>query len=152
MAAINDKWQSIRDVYVVVILFLQGLRLELCTKDRVGLLSDVTRLFRENGLSVTRADILTQGAKALNVFYVTDTQGNPPNMKVVESMRREIGQTILEVKEAPRGKSPPRDREDKHTSKACITSFLKSSEKFLSGLTNLYGFSSMGWKAPVCAS
>ncbi|KAD2804039.1 hypothetical protein E3N88_37416 [Mikania micrantha] len=34
----------------------EGLRLELCGEDRPGLLSDVTRIFRENGLSVTRAE------------------------------------------------------------------------------------------------
>ncbi|KAH9328826.1 hypothetical protein KI387_000934, partial [Taxus chinensis] len=28
----------------------EGMRLELCSCDRVGLLSDVTRIFRENGL------------------------------------------------------------------------------------------------------
>ncbi|KAH9288257.1 hypothetical protein KI387_032374, partial [Taxus chinensis] len=31
----------------------EGMRLELCICDQVGLLSDVTRIFRENGLSVT---------------------------------------------------------------------------------------------------
>ncbi|KAJ7564526.1 hypothetical protein O6H91_02G020800 [Diphasiastrum complanatum] len=75
----------------------EGLRLELCTKDRVGLLSDVTRVFRENGLSVTRADVSTRGDKAVNVFYVTDASGNPVDMKVVDAIRKEIGLTILQV-------------------------------------------------------
>ncbi|KAI3452564.1 hypothetical protein Pfo_009228 [Paulownia fortunei] len=39
----------------------EGIRLELCSEDRVGLLSDVTRIFRENGLSVTRAEVTTRG-------------------------------------------------------------------------------------------
>lgn len=85
----------------------EGLRLELCTSDRVGLLSDVTRIFREHGLSVTRADVTTRDDNAVNVFYVTDAAGNRVDVKVIEAVRREIGQTILQVTEVP--KSPPRE-------------------------------------------
>jgi hypothetical protein len=77
-------------------LCVQGLRLELCTGDRVGLLSDMTRIFSENGLSVTRADVSTQGDKAINVFYVTDPSGDPVD-KTVERIRRNY--PILGVKE-----------------------------------------------------
>ncbi|KAK6116611.1 hypothetical protein DH2020_049717 [Rehmannia glutinosa] len=56
----------------------EGIRLELCSEDRVGLLSDVTRIFRENGLSVTRAEVTTRGTQAVNVFYVTDASGHHP--------------------------------------------------------------------------
>ncbi|KAF3660175.1 ACT domain-containing protein ACR3 [Capsicum annuum] len=38
-----------------------GFILELCAKDRVGLLSEVTRVLRENRLSVTRAGVTTIG-------------------------------------------------------------------------------------------
>lgn len=79
----------------------EGLRLELCTNDRVGLLSDVTRIFREHGLSVTRADVSTRNNKATNVFYVTDAAGNPVDVKLVEAVRREIGQTVLKATEEP---------------------------------------------------
>lgn len=79
----------------------QGLRLELCTTDRVGLLSEVTRIFRENGLSVTRAGVNTQGDKAINSFYVTDVSGGPVNMSAIEAIRNEIGSQILLVKELP---------------------------------------------------
>ena len=82
---------------------MQGLRLELCTNDRVGLLSDVTRIFREHGLSVTRAGVSTRNNKACNVFYVKDASGRPVDAKVLESVRREIGQTILKVSEVPAG-------------------------------------------------
>ncbi|MCO5579312.1 hypothetical protein L7F22_033167 [Adiantum nelumboides] len=80
----------------------QGIRLELCTSDRVGLLSDITRIFRENGLSVTGADVNTQGNKAVNTFFVTDASGGPVDMKTVEAMRNEIGRQILRVKDVPR--------------------------------------------------
>lgn len=65
----------------------QGLRLEICTGDRVGLLTDVTRKFREYGMSVTKADVSTQGDKAVNIFYVTDNEGHPVDTKTVEAIR-----------------------------------------------------------------
>lgn len=76
----------------------EGLKLELCTGDRVGLLSDVTRIFRENSLSVTRAEVSTRGGKAINTFYVRDAAGNPVDAKTIDSIRQSIGQTFLQVK------------------------------------------------------
>ena len=78
---------------------LQGIRLELCSEDRVGLLSDVTRLFRENGLSVTRAEVTTRGSQAVNVFYVTDASGCPVKSETIEAVRKEMGLSILHVKD-----------------------------------------------------
>ncbi|ERN13286.1 hypothetical protein AMTR_s00041p00050300 [Amborella trichopoda] len=78
----------------------KGVRLELRTLDRRSLLSDVTRTFRENGLSVTRAEVLTRGDTALNVFYVTDAAGNPAvEPRIIDSVRERIGLTNLLVKE-----------------------------------------------------
>lgn len=79
----------------------QGLKLELCTADRVGLLSDVTRIFRENSLTVSRAEVTTKDGKAVNTFYVRDTSGYPVDPKIIDSIRRTIGQTILQVKGCP---------------------------------------------------
>ncbi|KAL0438168.1 UNVERIFIED_CONTAM: ACT domain-containing protein ACR3 [Sesamum latifolium] len=80
----------------------EGLSLELCAKDRVGLLSEVTRVLRENGLSVTRAGVTTVGEQAMNVFYVSDASGKPVDAKTIEELRKEIGQTMrLNVKKAP---------------------------------------------------
>ncbi|XP_075522872.1 LOW QUALITY PROTEIN: ACT domain-containing protein ACR8-like [Primulina tabacum] len=79
----------------------QGVRLELCTPDRKGLLADVTRTFRENGLNVTRAEISTTVETAQNVFYVTDALGNIPDSKIIESVRQSIGLSNLKVKELP---------------------------------------------------
>ncbi|BBN19139.1 hypothetical protein MPTK1_8g08180 [Marchantia polymorpha subsp. ruderalis] len=118
-----------------------GLRLELCTSDRVGLLSEVTRIFRENGLSVTRADVETRNDKAVNVFYVTDARGNPVDRNIVDNMRREmeIGQTLLQITEVPRlARSPP--IEPTKGAKFSLGSLLKSqSERFL------YSLGSLGW-------
>lgn len=77
------------------------MRLELCTEDRRGLLADVTRTFRENGLNVTRAEVSTSADIALNVFYVTDAMGNPADPKIIEAVRQKIGMSNLKVKELP---------------------------------------------------
>ncbi|GFZ06948.1 ACT domain repeat 8 [Actinidia rufa] len=80
----------------------EGVRLELDTADRRGLLADVTRAFRENGLNVTRAEISTRDDAALNVFYVTDASGNKAvDPKMIESVRERIGMNSLKVKALP---------------------------------------------------
>ncbi|XP_061990020.1 ACT domain-containing protein ACR4-like [Rosa rugosa] len=87
----------------------EGIRLELCGDDRAGLLSDVTRIFRENSLSVTRAEVMTRGSQAVNVFYVTGASGNPVTSETIEAVRQEIGLTILHVEEDMYSKSPPQE-------------------------------------------
>jgi hypothetical protein len=79
-------------------LVTQGLELELCTEDRAGLLSDITRIFRENSLCIKRAEISTEGGKAKDTFHVTDVTGNPVDPKIIDSIRGQIGHTILKVK------------------------------------------------------
>ncbi|KAG5588907.1 hypothetical protein H5410_039421 [Solanum commersonii] len=79
----------------------EGVTLELSTGDKQGLLADVTRTFRENGLNVTRAEISTTGDSALNIFYITDVRGNPVDSNIIESVRGEIGWSNLKVKELP---------------------------------------------------
>ncbi|CAK7346868.1 unnamed protein product [Dovyalis caffra] len=89
----------------------EGLSLELCAKDRVGLLSEVTRILRENGLSVSRAGVMTIGEQAMNVFYVRDASGNPVDMKIIEALRKEIGHTMmLNVKKPPISSREPEAR------------------------------------------
>ncbi|XP_042426020.1 ACT domain-containing protein ACR6-like [Zingiber officinale] len=78
----------------------KGMRLELCCDDRPGLLSDVTRVFRENGLSVLRAQALTRGTRAMNYFYVVDASGNAVGAsRAVDAARREIGLAFLHVRD-----------------------------------------------------
>ncbi|KAI8547494.1 hypothetical protein RHMOL_Rhmol07G0200200 [Rhododendron molle] len=77
----------------------EGVRLELCAKNRAGLLSDITRVLRENGLLVVRADIATHGAKAVNAFYIRDISGNDVDMEFIDqSMKRQIDPINLAVK------------------------------------------------------
>ncbi|KAJ9174129.1 hypothetical protein P3X46_017189 [Hevea brasiliensis] len=84
----------------------EGLKLELCTTDRIGLLSDVTRIFRENSLTVARAEVTTRDGKAINTFYVGDASGYPVDAKTIDSIRQVIGQTILKVKGSPEELKP----------------------------------------------
>ncbi|KAH9290726.1 hypothetical protein KI387_034843, partial [Taxus chinensis] len=81
----------------------EGMRLELCRCDRVGLLSDVNHIFRENGLSVTREEVSTRGDKAATlkqssvwtatycILLVVPSKGNPV---VVYCKKRPVKQRI----------------------------------------------------------
>lgn len=69
------------------------------TDDRFGLLSDITRILRENGLCIKRAEISTQDGKAKDTFFVTDVAGNPVEPRIVDSIQHQLGQTTLQVKE-----------------------------------------------------
>lgn len=91
----------------------QGLKLELCANNRIGLLSDITRVLRENGLAVVRADVATEGEKAINAFYVRDLSGKDIDMEFLESVKREMGSPIsVQVKNEPalESSSPERCR------------------------------------------
>ncbi|KAJ4781273.1 hypothetical protein LUZ62_065530 [Rhynchospora pubera] len=96
----------------------EGVKLELCTADRVGLLSEVTRIIREHSLMVTRAEVTTRGDKAVNTFYICDSTGSPVDPKTIDTVRQAIveavGLTILQVKgqieqpKSPQESSPTR--------------------------------------------
>ncbi|KAM1733457.1 hypothetical protein COP1_018945 [Malus domestica] len=60
----------------------QGLRLDLCAKNRMGLLSDVTRVLREYGLSISRISLGIRG-------YIS-----PSTVKLVT---KEIGDSVIAV-------------------------------------------------------
>ncbi|KAF3643241.1 ACT domain-containing protein ACR6 [Capsicum annuum] len=73
-----------------LISFLQGPELELCTEDRLGFLSDITRIFRENSLCAERAEISIEGGKPKVIFSFTDVTGNPMDQKTVDSIREQV--------------------------------------------------------------
>ncbi|CAA7393799.1 unnamed protein product [Spirodela intermedia] len=76
----------------------QGLRLKVCTPDRLGLLSEVTRVFREHGLTMKGAEIGTLGESAVGTFCVRDASGGKVETRTMDSMRKEIGgEVALEV-------------------------------------------------------
>ncbi|CAL9107383.1 unnamed protein product [Musa textilis] len=75
-----------------------GLRLDISTRDRRGLLSDITRVLRENGLSLTRAECATRGERAVGTFLVTDASGGGNvHPKRMEAVREELGESITLV-------------------------------------------------------
>ncbi|KAH7660620.1 [Protein-PII] uridylyltransferase protein [Dioscorea alata] len=76
----------------------EGLKLELCTSDRLGLLADVTRIFRENSLTITRAEISTRAGQAIETFSVCDATGNTVDAKTIDFICQLIGHTNLRVK------------------------------------------------------
>lgn len=84
--------------FLPLISFFQGVRLELCAENSVGLLPNVTRILREYGLTVARADIATDGEKMKNVFYIQDTSGNKVDMRLVELMKSELQPLAFQVK------------------------------------------------------
>lgn len=80
---------------------MQGLKLDIRTQNRTGLLSNVTRVIRENGLSVTRVEIGVEGETAVGSFYVTDSSGQDVNPNIAEVVRREIGGSIVAIQNSP---------------------------------------------------
>ncbi|CAK9184261.1 unnamed protein product [Ilex paraguariensis] len=76
----------------------EEMELELLIEDRVGLLLDITRIFRENSLCIKRAKISTKGGKTKNTFYVTDVSGDPVDPKTIDSICGQIRPSILHVK------------------------------------------------------
>lgn len=93
---------------------MQGLRLDVRIKNRLRLLSDITRVFRENGLSIRMAEIGIHGERASGSFYVTDVSGRDVSPNTVELIRKEIGGTIMAVNKSSvppsLPASPSRDR------------------------------------------
>lgn len=78
----------------------RGLKLEIRTKNKMGLLSDVTRVVRENGLSITRAEMSSQGEIAIGSFYVADVNGGEPDANVVEAVVRELDGAVVSAVKA----------------------------------------------------
>lgn len=73
------------------------IQLRFRANDRVGLLSKISGILRENGLVIVRADIKSQGEKTMNNFYVRDIAGKTIDAKLVEAMERQIGLADLEI-------------------------------------------------------
>ncbi|KAK8587022.1 hypothetical protein V6N13_086030 [Hibiscus sabdariffa] len=79
----------------------RGLRVDICSEDKMGLLREVTRVFRENGLWIARTEIGTQGERASGCFYVRNAAGNDASPRMVELVRQQIGGSVLVVHSSP---------------------------------------------------
>ncbi|KAL5181628.1 ACT domain-containing protein ACR1 [Glycine soja] len=78
-----------------------GLMVDIRTDNRMGLLSNVTRVFRENGLSISRFEIGTEGEKAVGSFFVTDSSGEEVNPDIVELVRQASGGSVVTDHKSP---------------------------------------------------
>ncbi|KAJ6379022.1 hypothetical protein OIU78_029109 [Salix suchowensis] len=78
-----------------------GLRLDIRSDNRMGLLSDLTRALRENGLSISSAEIGANGDRVVGSFYVTDASGYEANPQAIEQVKKEIGGSIVAVNKSP---------------------------------------------------
>ncbi|KAK8710334.1 hypothetical protein V6N13_145664 [Hibiscus sabdariffa] len=74
-----------------------GLRVDICSEDKMGLLREVMRVFRENGLWIARTEIGTDGERASGCFYVRNAVGNDASPRMVELVRQQIGGSVMVV-------------------------------------------------------
>lgn len=69
--------------------------IEVRTLDRPGLLAQIGQLFAEYHLSIVNARIATLGERAEDVFFVTDTEGNPvSDPTLLQGMRKRLVQEL----------------------------------------------------------
>ncbi|XP_020577616.1 ACT domain-containing protein ACR8-like [Phalaenopsis equestris] len=115
----------------------EGLRLELCTADPVSL-AVATRTFRENGLTVTMAEMSTKGETAVNVFYVTDAGGHLPGRKTIEAVMERIGDDSLKACEVrPMRAGQSHSGRDQNESSAAGGGLLRLGSLVIRNLSNL---------------
>jgi [protein-PII] uridylyltransferase len=65
--------------------------MELVAGDRPGLLSDIARIFIDQGVDIETAKVLTIGERAEDVFYITDAGGKPLD----DNTKAKLRETIL---------------------------------------------------------
>ncbi|NBC23351.1 MAG: [protein-PII] uridylyltransferase, partial [Gammaproteobacteria bacterium] len=71
--------------------------MELVAGDRPGLLLAVGKVFRELGVEIKAAKILTIGERAEDVFYLTDHDQRPLDASVRDALRRTLGDRLGEA-------------------------------------------------------
>jgi len=70
--------------------------LELIAKDQPGLLAKVALVLLHNNLKIKSAKIVTIGARAEDVFFITDDEGNAiSSVKILNNMEQEIQSLLI---------------------------------------------------------
>ncbi|MDH3481939.1 MAG: ACT domain-containing protein, partial [Gammaproteobacteria bacterium] len=64
--------------------------LEIVAADRPGLLSDIGRVFIEQGVDIEAAKIMTIGERAEDVFYISDESGRPLDGSMRDDLRKAL--------------------------------------------------------------
>ncbi|MEO5378394.1 MAG: [protein-PII] uridylyltransferase [Magnetococcus sp. DMHC-6] len=77
--------------------------LEISTKDRLGLLFLITRIFRQHGLQIRTAKIATYGERAVDAFYLRDLYGR----KLSNSQVEQVKKSLYEVLDNPNANTDP---------------------------------------------
>jgi [protein-PII] uridylyltransferase len=67
---------------------------ELIAGDRPGLLSQVANVFWTEGIDIHTSKIVTVGERAEDVFYVTDTRGQPLDAEAQERLAKRLTETL----------------------------------------------------------
>lgn len=83
------------------IALLQGFKLDIRTQNKTELLSKVTRVIRENGLSITRVEFGVEEETAIGSFYITDYSGQEVNENIAELLKKEIGGSVVLAHNSP---------------------------------------------------
>ncbi|GAB2282728.1 hypothetical protein Dimus_017267 [Dionaea muscipula] len=102
----------------------EGLRLDISANNKIGLLSDITRVFREYGLSVSSAEIGTKGERAEGRFYVTGASGHKISPETLESVKQDIDGTVKVISKPSSARS--RSELGERSSLFCLRSILWS--------------------------
>jgi len=85
------------DIYTII---------EVDTRDRPGLLYDLTRTLANNNISIVSAVIATYGAQAVDTFYVKDMFGLKLHQKAKQdSLERKLLQAVAEGAERAKGQA-----------------------------------------------
>ncbi|KAF5463612.1 hypothetical protein F2P56_013772 [Juglans regia] len=110
-----------------------GLRLEICTPNRMGLLSDITRVLRENALSISTVEVGTRGERAVGSFYIKDASGHDHvNPNIVEAVKKESGGSVLAVQKSKEG-APSQAASSSRTSRSITNSGTEDRPRFSLG-------------------
>jgi [protein-PII] uridylyltransferase len=68
--------------------------LDLIASDRPGLLSEVGKVFMSEGIDVHGARIATVGERAEDVFYITDSAGQPLSEQAAAGLQQKLTETL----------------------------------------------------------
>ncbi|KAI5417889.1 hypothetical protein KIW84_042497 [Lathyrus oleraceus] len=78
-----------------------GFKVDIRTQNKTELLSKVTRVIHENGLSITRVEFGVEGETAIGSFYITDCSGQEVNENIAELLKKEIGGSVVLAHNSP---------------------------------------------------
>ncbi|KAI0498800.1 hypothetical protein KFK09_019693 [Dendrobium nobile] len=73
-----------------------GLRMEMCTFDRPDLLSDMSKVFQQNNISINKAEFAKQKEMGVGTFYITNASSSS-NVDAIDQRKLEAINKEIEV-------------------------------------------------------